>query len=280
MFTPNRLLRRISGDVLQETDPARAGKRPFEWRRNFNICNFVLTDPQAVVTYDVNDVNFFAQIGDGPRKTPLVDAGRGKSVSIRASAPLSIFRDHFLQTRRAPGDDPDLLEVFPSKGRLQIEIGVCEPLAGDGVFGPGTYPGRLSAWDPEIEKDTLTLDLRAPHDIVAEIAESLSSGKAGALGLQVGVHVFTYEVDDALREPHHPQTFIVGESGAAAAILRLRTLPAPEPEPLDVDPDPTPSNNEPAPRTSAPAQQASNLASLANPLWVIAGLLTFIAISQ
>lgn len=280
MLTPNRVLRRISDDVLQETDPSRGGKRPFEWRRSFHICNFVLTDPRVVVTYDVNDVNLFAEIGEGPRKVPLVDAGRGKSVSIRGSVALSIFGDQFLQTKRAPGEDPALLEVFPGKGRLQIEIGTCEPLSGDGVFGPGTYPGRLSAWDPEIEKDTLTLDLRAPHSTVSEIAELLSSGKAGALGLQVGLHVFTYEVDDALREPHHSQTFIVADTGSAAAILRLRTLPSPQPVPTDVGPEATPSAEDPPAPASALALQNSNRSSLAAPLWVIAALLALIAATQ
>jgi hypothetical protein len=280
MFAPQHPLRRISDDVLQDTDPARAGKRPFEWRRNFNITNFLLLNPRVVVSYDLNDVNFFAQFGEAPRSAPLVNAGPGKSVSIQGSVELSVFGDRFVQTRRAPGDDRALLEAFSPKGRLQVAILPCDPYQGNEIFGPGTYPGMLCSWDPSIEKDTLTLELRAPAAAIAEIADALQSGKAGALGLHVGVHVFTYEVDDALREPHHSQTFLVPEDGAAAALTRIRTLPAPEPEPPDEDLDATTSIEQPPTTRSALSRQVSDLTSLATPLWTIAGILLLLWVTR
>ena len=272
MLGPSFPLRLLSDDILQELDPTRTD-RHFEWRRDFNIINFVLTNPRVQLSYQLNDLALFLGDRDAAASRPLVNAGAGPRMSIQGAVQRLDRGDTFFHTRRTPGDDPTLFETFPAQGSLQVEISACDPVEGDDIFGPGTYPGMLLAWDPKHEADTLTLDLRAPASALKEIADSLQSGNASAIALRVGIRVFTYEVDDALREPYHRQTFVCHGHGATAAILDIRTLPAalaPVPED-EAEPAPLQDPSPPASRT--PPSPGPELRSLATPLWVIAGLL-------
>lgn len=275
MLGPSFPLRQVSDDVLHEVNPDRE-KRPLEWHRDFNIINLVISNPRVHGTYQLNQLALFSRYRDPARSEPQVLAGDGFRLCIQGTVNRLERGDTFIHTKPSSEDDETLFDTFPAQGALQVEISACEPEEGGAVFGSGTYPGTLLAWDPELERDTITLDLRAPALALKDVADAIQSGKAAALILQVGVRVFTYEVDDALREPHHQQTFVFHGHAAPAAILKLRTLPvAPS-----LKPDDEPAYD-PFQETSAQSNPTSSplpptLTSLSTPLWVIAGLLLLI----
>lgn len=279
MLGPSHPLRQVGEDVLQELDPAR-GDRPFEWRRDFQIINFVIAKPEVHLSHELNRLTFFIGNRDGTSPEPLVQAGSGSRLSIRGAVSRLDRGDDFYQTRPSPDAESGLFEAFPAKGVLQVEISACDPLEGDQVFGPGTYPGQLLVWDPELEDDTLTLDLRAPASALRELAESLQSGKAASLALQVCVRAFTYEVDDALREPYHRQSFVVHGRAAYAAILSIRTLSLTLPSTSAHDPEHADLAQPISSDRSGQDPALSTLNAVSTPLWVICGLLLLLVFAR
>lgn len=277
MLGPSFPLRQVSDEVLQELHPDRMD-RPFEWRRDFHIINFVISNPQVRVSYQLHDLAFSFGNRDPATFGPLVKAGSGVRLSIHGSVKRLERGDNFVHTKPSSSGDETLFDTFPAQGSLQIEISSCDPYEGNEIFGPATYPGVLYSWDPDLERDSLTLSLYLPSTALREIADAIRAGKADALSLQVGVRVFTYEVDDALREPYHQQTFVFHGHTEPAAILRIETLETAPSTDRDYDALTEPSTESDLPAAPSTPLPTPTLTSVANPLWVIAGLLLLLVL--
>lgn len=281
MLGPSFPLRQISDDILQELDPAKTN-RPLEWRRHFNIINFVLNNPNVVVDHQVNEVDVFAEIGKRSPSRPLVKACGGTKIVVRGTVDRLQRGDRFFGTRKAEGDDPTVFKAVAGKDGVYVEISAGEPAEGDEDFASGTYPGTLIAWDKDLDIDDLTLDLRASGATLEMIAAAIQGGNAAALALQVGVRVFSYEVDDALRHYTHQRTFVLHGEATQAALLKVNTLPKTAISKTDAETDAEvwPPPDQPQHLPTGATLRTQNLSALSAPLWTIAGILLLLWVTR
>jgi hypothetical protein len=76
----------------------------------------------------------------------------------------------------------------------------------------GAFPGRLFRvnYDPSGD-DYLCLEAHLPIEHVLELHRTLKANPTLQLSISVHLLSFSYEVDDALREPHHGRALIIDD---------------------------------------------------------------------
>lgn len=264
--TPN--LRQVDDDTLEEVLPPGETRRPLQWRRHFNYISLLIRDPQVQINYRLHDIAFQMRGLVRSADAPLITAGEGRSISIHGKVDSTLSGDTFIQTRSAEGEGETRFETIPSPRHLEVVVAAArQPMEGNALYGPGTYPGAILPGESSEYMRVVAFDLRSPEQPLEEIATALQSGAANALVVRLAIQVFTYEVDDALREHYHPQTFLLHGLSCRAVISEIRAVKLPPPDTAASD---TQSTYEDAAPPALPASAPAPLAGLRLPLWFIA----------
>ena len=274
MLGPIPLLRQLDHNTLEEVPgPGETGK-PHQWRRGFQTIDLVLRDPQLSVRHGLHEVSYSDEAPSGSTSaTSMVRAHRERRVRLEGDLSGTDRGDRFFLSRQAEGSHAALFQATASPGQIHLLITSSpKPMDGNEFYGPGTYPGALLPTDSDLEISPLTFDLSVPESALEEIFASLAAGTANAVALQVAIYVFTSEVDNALREHHHQQDFLLHGAMARAVVLDIRTVYVPAAGVSTIrstDGEPT--------AISAPPP-AHPLRALVTPLWAIAGILLLLLV--
>ena len=275
----NENLRFINENTFQEATPPADRSRPLEWRRSFNTVAFETVAQSVEYLYTVNEVDQFAEFDQHPDQgsQPVVNTAAKRRIRINFSISQDKLRDSIFftdETEKGSG----VYQLRPTMGDIQISLSEVEPTEQHGPYGPGTYPGLAFNTNFEALNNSLCIEVGAPTSQLEEITAELKDGYSSVLQVVIGMQSFSYEVDDALRDWHHPRDLFVHGSAAPAVLLSVRLkFHRPEVPAVAEAPDgeevADSTFKEPLPAPPLLPDYSSNLKSIKTALWVVAFLL-------
>lgn len=229
----NEKLRKVSANAFQEAEPPKDRTRPLEWRRRFNYISLSLKHVEVINNCSVHDADFslFGESEDIPAKRikPKIE----ENISIAALVDDDKVRDriYFAVEEKQEGspskwpfptssdqDKPGgLYSVEMPQGKKKVLLTPGMPSESGKSFPPGLYPGTAFRMNFPPGDDDLYFQLSLPEKQIHSIVASLRADENAAVEVGAYLLSFTFEVDDALREPYYPQDFVIEESALCFA---------------------------------------------------------------
>lgn len=211
MIIRDQKLRKVSNSVFQEAKLSEDRSRPLEWRRNFNQINLPLKNIKIVNTCNIHDVDFDFKNSNA---TPLnlVKTDISDQIAIKGIVDEDQIGDR-LYFAIEEGED-NIFSIERSPGNIIVSIKVGKPTKEDTSedverVPPGLYYGLAFRTNFKPEEDDMFLDLTAPKEQLLSLISALRADTNSTLNVVAKLLSFTYEVDDALREPSYPQDIII-----------------------------------------------------------------------
>lgn len=210
MILNNERLRKTSEKIFQEANPPDGRGRPLEWRRNFNFVYLPLKDVKIINGITVHDRDYSWDDEKGEEPLRLLKPSLSDNISIVGVLDENKVRDSIYYA--VEGDEEGLYSVEGVKGQTKITLRSGPPTNESKDVPAGLFWGMAFRLNYEPGQDELCFDLTVPKEQIQSLTSILKE-QSNAL-VEVGAYLlsFTYEVDDALREPYHPQDFIINDS--------------------------------------------------------------------
>ena len=257
--------------------------KPLEWRRSLQPLDFQLTDISIQRNFSVCHTNYLHDVptiiaGGNPEAQtvfPQVTDALSKSVSIVGIATPSQGDTLFIADGggyKTPEDDVYTIKrpELPTKVILR---GVNEPSRDTPALPNCKYRGSVFWGNARsYSEDRIEIRCEIPADYLQEIIAALSADPSLVIDIGISAPVFTYEVDDVLREHWMPRQMIfTGWEVAVVTNINVAKSTGVEDSALPQAADP-PLQPIPAyvPLMRTVEQQLSQLTI---PLWIISGLL-------
>lgn len=208
-MAPKKLVR-ASETVFHNPDDIEQGKRPLEWRRSFNFVDLPLKDIKLITGCKVHEIDYSASFDDSEKAHPSreIIPSVADTISISGVLDDEEMRDWIYVAEKSKSN-PGEYDVLQGKNPTKIVIKSGTPSAATEDRPGGIYWGNAFHYDHEPGEDCIYFDLSVPHEQMISLASALKDDKNAKL--RVGAHLlsYTYEVDDALREPWHRQDIII-----------------------------------------------------------------------
>jgi hypothetical protein len=122
------------------------------------------------------------------------------------------------------GDDESLYTLERTNGPTKVILNSLDPVkdAEDLEILDGVYFGNCFRMNYDPGEDDLIFQLTMPEEQFNTIAKGFQSDPSSTIDLHVELLSYSFEVDDALREPYHPRDlFIHGAADAFIARVEL-----------------------------------------------------------
>lgn len=206
-----------SGDkAFCEAKPDKEGRRPLEWRRGFNYTEIPISTWSVTRQWKVHDTLGAISAIDKTMDELYAEVSTDPSSMLRLelSVDAKAMRDRFCFFEKSD-EDRSLFEITRSAGPTRVLI-VERDVAGEKA-GPlsKAIPSSVFRANYEPGEDCVVIQLGLPAADIQQLIDRLSSRESESLLLRILLDAYTYEVDDALREPYHPQTFAIDQSSFA-----------------------------------------------------------------
>lgn len=137
-------------------------------------------------------------------------------IAITAKVNEDAMRDRLYFT--VSDDSEQQKDVFlAERPRGDIEVTLKSGVARDksDLFPSGVYPGSCFRMNYEPGEDYIGFDMTIPEEQMKTLVDSLRADSRASLCVNVELLSFSFEVDDALREPHFRRDLIIHKSPSA-----------------------------------------------------------------
>jgi len=230
MISANEKLKFKSDKVFVEAEPPSDRSRPLEWRRSLNTLEINATSLVIKEHHKVNEYDFFStsmlssglkpanENNDPEYEKELIKPKTDLRTIISSKVNLYKIRDSLFRTVVEDRDNK-IYSVSRATGYLDLSIADDEPLnEAGGIFAKGAQNGF--AWIEE-DGEILTIRVSIGKEILKHLVYEIKSGRVSEIQLSIAIDSFSYEVDDALREPHYPRDLLIHGLMTPAAILNF-----------------------------------------------------------
>ena len=212
----NERLRKVSDTVYQEANPPNDRHRPLEWRRSLKHVLFPLKNIEIISNFNVQRRAFL--YGHDAKKIPWQKQIEPKMETTRFITALvdkEKCRD-FIFCAVEDAENNGITRLERPSNDTQVNLRAGKPTEGNDVFPSGLYGGSCYHFPQE---NRLCFQIYVPESQLNEILESL--GRDSKLQIEIGVEFlsFSYEVDDALRDPFDEQYLFIEEPDSAEALV-------------------------------------------------------------
>jgi hypothetical protein len=212
-MTEPEVLRKVSDDVFEIVDEkwTKEGHKPLHWRRGWHQLHFKVSDIRVYQGCKLSKyaVENFGLTEDKRPARQQVVADPGVITLIEGRVEGGDPATYFSQAVKLEGDE-ELFEVENLTGPILLEIRPSEPSGTEGGGNTaGLYPGSVFPMDHDPGPEDLCISLTMPEEYVALLVSELKEDPSKKLDVRVQVFAYTYEVDDALREPFHSQQILI-----------------------------------------------------------------------
>lgn len=210
LITKNEKLKKISDSVFQEAEPPEDRNRPLEWRRRFNFIHLPLKNLKIVNRCTVHEIKFNIDKENSTNPVELVRPNLTSRVGITATLDEDQVRDSIYFAVENE-EEKGIYSIERAKGETEITLISGQPTEGVENIPAGLYWGNAFRLDFEPGQDQLCFELAIPEEQMNSIIKSLREDEKSTV--EIGAHLlsFTFEVDDALREPYHPRDIVINE---------------------------------------------------------------------
>jgi hypothetical protein len=154
------------------------------------------------------------------------------------------MRDRFFYAIEEDREN-DIYSIQPALGQIIVELRGGDPTEETKDSPAGLYQGSAFRMDFEPGNDDLFMQMTLPRDQSLSLIAALKSDENSSLQVSVNLNAYTFEVDDALREPYHPREFLIKESSSAACFVRVVSVTSKsgQQQPLQEDEDENEDDN-------------------------------------
>lgn len=211
LITKNEKLKKISDSVFQEAEPPADRNRPLEWRKRFNFIHLPLKNLKIVNRCTVHEVEFTIDKEKLNNPVELVRSNPTSRVGITATLDEDQVRDS-IYFAVEDKEEEGIYYFERAKRETEITLLSGQPTEGAENIPAGLYWGNAFRLDFEPGQDQLCFELAIPEEQMNSIIKSLREDEKSTVEIGARLLSFTFEVDDALREPYHPRDIVIEES--------------------------------------------------------------------
>jgi hypothetical protein len=204
-------LRKVSDGIFQEAEPSADRSRPLEWRRSLNFINLPLKNIKIVTSCSVHETEFRLKEEQASDPLELINPNLSHNISITGILDDERAQDT-IYCAVSDNEDEDLYSVEKPSGEVTVSLKAGEPSEKTDKLPGGIYWGNVIRSNFEPGEDDLCFELTIPKDEITSLVEALRADDKAMLNIGAHLLSFTYEVDDALREPYHPQDIIINDT--------------------------------------------------------------------
>jgi len=228
MIPPETKLKKVSDSVFQQLDEDHTSRRPLEWRRDFNLVSFRICDTQIrhAISLDPNSLEA-REDEDQVRLSNRFASSLQESLTLTGFVDEDSFRDTLL-VAETQEDSEDIYTLRRPNGKIIVTLRASQgsnkklPDESATLF----FTGHAFALNYEPGEDDLHFDLEANGDQLEKLIKRITGEKCAILEVAIRLNCFSFEVDDALREPYHPRDLFIEDVQhcfiqSIAAISRL-----------------------------------------------------------
>jgi hypothetical protein len=215
MVLSNEILKKISDAVYQEAFPPEDRHRPLEWRRSFNFVCLPLKTIKIVTNYNVqySDWDLNKEHTDSPWQLIKPDIRTNRSIYSLVNE--EEMRDT-IYCAVTEGKEEGTTRLERSSDHMNVTLIAGQPTPeGNPHFPSGIYGGTCFRSNVRAGEDYLCFEMYLPENQLNDIIECLNQDPNAKLVVGVNLLSFSSEVDDALREWHHPRDLFIEDSSAA-----------------------------------------------------------------
>jgi hypothetical protein len=207
----NAKLKKISDAVFQEAEPRKDQSRSFEWRRRFNVVILPLKNIQIVNSCTIHDTDFDLDEEKKANPVELVKSRVATTIAITSILAEGSMRDsiYFAVEEEKGGD---IYGIERHRGKTKITLRSGEPTEAGGDRPAGLYWGNAFRMNFDPGEDDLCFELCMSERQISSLVASLRANENSLVEVSVHLLSFTFEVDDALREPYHPMDIVMNDS--------------------------------------------------------------------
>jgi hypothetical protein len=206
----NEKLRKISDAIFQEAQPPEDRSRPLEWKRSFNFVRLPLKNVQIINSCTIHDSDFILDDERNVNPVNFIKPNVKSKIAITGTLDEDKMRDSIYFAIKENKDD-DIYGIGCHKGKTIITIKSGEPTEASENTPVGLYWGNAFRMNFEPDEDDLCFELSMPEEQINILVSSLRVDQGS--NFEVGAYLlsYTFEVDDALREPYYPRDIIIND---------------------------------------------------------------------
>ena len=208
MIFKEKKLRKVSDRIFQEANPPEGRNRPLEWRRSFNVLNLQVKRLEVVTSCTIHETEFDLTDERIEHFAKLVKPNIADHLAITGVADEDKRKDHLyclVQDKK----EKEIFSIEKAPTPIKVTVKVGDPTEQSEHRPAGLYWGNAFPLDFDPRDEGLQFELRIPRNQMLHLLTALKADQNATLDVQVRLLSFTYEVDDALREPYHPQDILI-----------------------------------------------------------------------
>lgn len=201
-------LRKISDGVFQEAEHPEDRSRPLEWRRRFNFIILSIKNIKIVTSCRVHDADcawYEERITD---PLNLVKPDVSEQVAITGVVDEDQIRDQ-IYCAVEDEEEENIYSVERVAGQTNVSIEAGAPSEETEQIPAGLYRGSAFLMNSEPGENGIYFELTIPKEQLLSLISALRADSNSTVEVRAYLLSFTYEVDDALSEPYHPQDIII-----------------------------------------------------------------------
>jgi hypothetical protein len=204
-------LRKISDGIFQEAEPPEDRSRPLEWRRSFNFISLPLKNVQVVNSCTVHDTDFDLDEEKNANPVNLIKPNVAAKIAITGILDEEKVRDSIYFAVKV-SKEGDLYGIERHRGETKITLKSGEPTETGKNAPAGLYWGNAFRMNFDPGEDDLCFELSMPEKQINTLVASLRADQSSIFEVEAHLLSYTFEVDDALREPYHPRDIVINDS--------------------------------------------------------------------
>lgn len=212
----NKKLLKTTDDIFVEHDSLQDGKRPLEWRRNFNYVKFNLNNLKLISSFRVHEIDFdldnlLNQSDDEAKPNLGIKPSINHKITLLGELDEDSFRDA-IYIAVVDSKEEKTFSIEHITGTTKVTLTAGHPTEGeDGKTPRGLYPGHALRCDYDGE-DYLAFDLTLPAEQMDQIISAFKEDENSTIEVAALLRSYTFEVDDFFREYSHPRNIIIDDS--------------------------------------------------------------------
>lgn len=211
MIGKNEKLRKTSDEIFQEAEPPNDRGRPLEWRRSFNFVSLPLKNVQVANSCTIHDTDFDLNEERKTNPVDLIKPNVTTKTTITGILDEEKARDsiYFAVKNKQDGDT---YSIERHRGETKITLKSGEPTEAGKNTPAGLYWGNAFRMNFDPSEDDLCFELSMPEKQINSLVAYLRADENAVIEVGARLLSFTFEVDDALREPYHPKDIVINDS--------------------------------------------------------------------
>lgn len=205
----NKIIRKVSDDeyILDKED---------KWKKGLNFLQIPLDNVKVITSHHVHKENWRLGIDDNVEHlSKNINPAISSNQFIKAESSCSSIDDYIYAITQSDKDNE--YKAINPKGNIQVLLKSDDGCISEGneYFNTGVYIGKCFHLNYEPEEDCFHFELFMPKKQLDFIIKKLQSDQYSKIDLNLRIISFTWEVEDALREPFHSRTMLIDDKSLA-----------------------------------------------------------------